>query len=305
MTKLIFGTGSRFGYLSQSHAKYIIDYSRQSNIHSYDTGYNYGNCRSSRLLASSLKASYPDFSYVKVSTKFGTQGNLAKSSKDFSVLSFKKCLSSTLSDFSPIPIHTLYLHGPSIGDLQSESLLSYLLDQKQQGHFSRLGVNTHSLSIMNFILQQRYPIDVVMIDLNLAQLDRMPVVYEFHRRNISVVIGTTLCQGLLHFSPLELFKYNKSLFVFLRAYLKSSSRKFIKPSSRIRAYLRSCYPEHKYQIPLSLFTSMDCIESVSVGMLSPRSVFSNILAEKLILDPSVSSHIINELSSPYYQVQGL
>lgn len=302
MTKLMFGTGSRFARLSRSQAVSIVKTALHHQIYSFDTGFNYGNYRSSPLLSYALKRSCDDFDSIKISTKLGTYHKCLGTYKDFSVSTLTHSLNSTLSNFYPFKIDTLYLHGPSIADLQSTSLRSFLLKQKELGNVTRIGVNTHSLEVMTFLVTHNYPIDVVMIDLNLVQLNRLPLLLQFHANNIKVVIGTVFCQGLLHQSPLKLFAYNRSIFVLLRSLLKSSSRRFIIPAHRTRLYLSRNYPDTWHKLPLSIFTNMPLVESVSVGMLSPKSIVRNLTSESSIVDDHIISSILSDLDTPFYQL---
>jgi aryl-alcohol dehydrogenase-like predicted oxidoreductase len=68
---------------------------------------------------------------------------------------------------------------------------------KENGMFRYLGVNTHEESVMNYISKRPELFDMVLLDYNVLQLDREPIINKLHKSGIGVLAGTVLAQGHL------------------------------------------------------------------------------------------------------------
>lgn len=291
--KIHFGTGSRFGRLNNSLASNIVNYALSKGIVSFDTGFNYGEGSSQKLLAHCLRSSIKLsrealFISSKSGTLFKSQNGLKCFDSDYIDATIRK----TVRDFSDTYLDAYYLHGPSLADLQSPELANVLISLKHEGLIKSIGVNTHDIELMEHISSGKFDyISRVMIDYNLVQQDRCRVIDQFMNSGILVSAGTALCQGLLLQSPLSLFLRSRSLFYLFRLLFKSSSRRFLAPCSIARKIISDHFAEYSPYVPLAFLLQDERIESIPVGMLSKSSIDSNLFASSLNLDSEQISRV--------------
>ena len=67
------------------------------------------------------------------------------------------------------------LHGIKQSQI-TEPLIERLLIMKENGMFRYLGINTHNEDVMKFISERPELFDMVLIDYNVLQLDREPII---------------------------------------------------------------------------------------------------------------------------------
>ena len=86
--------------------------------------------------------------------------------------------------------------------------------------FRYLGVNNHEESVMNYISKRPELFDMVLLDYNVLQLDREPIINKLHKFGIGVIAGTVLAQGHLVKEDIRSFKTTADIWYFARALLK-------------------------------------------------------------------------------------
>ena len=108
---------------------------------------------------------------------------------------------------------------------------------KENGMFRYLGVNTHEESVMNYISKRPELFDMVLLDYNVLQLDREPIICKLYEAGIGVVAGTVLAQGHLVHGKIGSIKTTADVWYFARALLKSTGRILSRNSIEMRQTL--------------------------------------------------------------------
>lgn len=270
-TQLVFGTGGRFGRLSQDLADRLVAHALSHNVNVFDTGMQYSNGKSQQKLLHSLRSiSLLNRSAFKFSTKF-------KPANTYGVLtsSVSRILSSPLQY-----IDYFFLWGPRIADLSSPALFDELNSLKQNNLISSIGVNTHDLNCLEYIAENIsfLPIDHIMLDFNLLRQDRLHVMTKLSSHGVKIWAGTALCQGFLIQSLLELILRTRSLSYLARAVLQPETQILLAKSKKMRNFLRANYPEMCRSIPLQYVLQCEFVDFVPLGMLSTSSITGNVKA---------------------------
>lgn len=281
-SRLVFGTGGRFGRLSPSLAQILVDFAIESGITHFDTGYFYSGKKSQRLLfASLLKHLRISSVPLHISTKLPPtlDANLFNGWVNETILQAE----------NRRPIDTLFIWGPDLSFLDNLQFCILLEELLASGKVKSLGVNTHDLQVMQALPNSRLGSmsESVMIDFSLLQQDRVSVVEKFYDARIKVWAGTALCQGFLVQSLAQSFLRTRSFSYLVRAFLNSPTRELRAKASLVRPYLQKNFPEHINSIPLSYVLSMPGVSFVPVGMLSRNSISANLAIESSPIHPSL------------------
>lgn len=278
-SKIVFGTGSRFGKLNKNLCLRLVEYSFKKGVRKFDTGHSYANGNSEKNLGYALQH-LKNFKRNKVfiSTKVGTSiSNRGILYKDFSASSIDSQVNSSLKNLNLKYIDLLYLHGPEIKDINNQELIEKLIDLKNKGLIRKIGVNTHTTSLIEEIAAGKTMyFDQIMIDFNLLQLDRIVLMKKCKKINIKVCAGTVLAQGLLLDSPIKLAFRSRSIFYILRMIFKKETRELIKYSKSLRNFLKKRFNSLSEKIPLSFVLNNIYVNEVSIGMLSKKSIDKNL-----------------------------
>ena len=152
-SKIVFGTGSRFGRLNKNLCSKLVEYSFKKGVRKFDTGHSYANGNSEKNLGYAFRH-LKNFKRNKVfiSTKVGTRiSNKGKLYKDFSASSIDSQVNSSLENLKLKYIDLLYLHGPEIKDINNQELIEKLIELKNKGLIRKIGVNTHTTSLIEKI----------------------------------------------------------------------------------------------------------------------------------------------------------
>jgi aryl-alcohol dehydrogenase-like predicted oxidoreductase len=291
-SKLVFGTGGRFGRLSPRLAQALVDTAIQLGVTKFDTGLFYCRGKSQQLLFSCLsKYISQSPSSLEISTKFPPISNYKVASNwldvSISQLAFR--------DY----IDTLFVWGPSLADLYDLDLVSILLSFKASGRIKAIGVNTHDENIMNQLITSPLgtSIDCVMIDFNLLQQDRAKIFPFFAEAGISVWAGTALCQGFLFQSLFQMVIRTRSFSYLMRALFNKPTKILLSKASKVRSVLARRYPASYESLPLSYVLSHEHVSRVPIGMLSRSSIRKNIIIESYPVDRLLleeAAHIVEQ-----------
>jgi aryl-alcohol dehydrogenase-like predicted oxidoreductase len=282
MSKLVFGTGGRFGRLSKSLAYELVTFALSKGISHYDTGFYYCNGKSQPLLFHCLaQQSHIPLDRLTISTKLPVPTD---------VQDMEPMLVSCL-EYLPGRdcIDVLFLWGPTVLDLQKEGLIQELLRLTRIGIIKRFGVNTHDTHTIEHICNNNngYRFQDLMIDFNLLQKDRAISIEFLRKSGLDIWGGTALCQGLLLDSPLEIYARTRSISYLARAFLNPATRRLLRPSANVRAFIRSNFSDYSRDIPLSFVLKNTNISHVPIGMLSRSSIIRNLETEKNPVPDSV------------------
>lgn len=214
-------------------------------INLFDTGHNYCNYNAEPRLGRALQQilSNVDRSRVIVSTKAGTvrpamfrvpysKGKYTDYSPDYIETACGKSIRNLQCGYLDI----FQLHGIAAPQITDE-LLARLADMKKAGMYRYLGINTHRVSDAIFVAQHPGIFDVALIDFNVLQLDRIPLINRLDAAGIGVMAGTVLGQGHLFEGKIGHFKSIADVFYFARANLKPEGRRLAQCAKRMRLAL--------------------------------------------------------------------
>jgi len=289
MTKLVFGTGGRFGRLSPHLASRLVDFAISQGIYSFDTGCNYSNGKSQLLLSQCLSPYLLSSSHkISISSKVAASNVPGKIISD---------ITRIYSLFQGLPIDCLFLWGPTIEDLSCDSVWRQLNYAKSLGLVKRIGINTHDLDVMQFICSSFVSglIDDVMIDYNLLLTDREPFFPEFKKSDISIWAGTVLAQGFLVLSVFEMFLRTRSISYLARSFFNPPTAAMLRQCMKVRSFLRSSYFTSASRIPLSFVASNPYVDYIPMGMLSQSSMLRNLDIEKSLVPSRILSFVAARL----------
>ena len=273
--KLEFGTGSRFGRLNFIHAKNIIDYALKLGINRFDTGYTYGKFRSQPLLGRCLKK---EIIFSRESISLSTKCSAI--SEEY----IEYCINKSIESLDCKFIDNFHLWGPSLKQLENKNILKKLKFLKQKGLINKISVNTHELNIIKKISAGYFEeVEGIMVDYNLLQQDRKKYLRKIKKNNLTVFAGTVLCQGLLIESIFKTYFRTLSPFYLGRTILQKDKRRFILPAKKLRKYIKTNYKDSFKKIPLSFISNDECVDYISMGMLSFSSLDKN---TEIIKNPS-------------------
>lgn len=282
MTELVFGTGGRFGRLSKSLASNLVSYAIDHGIYSFDTGYEYCSRRSQPLLFDILRHNSKFLSgIVKVSTKFSAP----QAPGELTLLVDESLSQLSSRDY----LDTIFLWGPKVSDLHCEFLLEELAALKMAGKILGWGVNTHCTDVLSHILGflHEFPLENIMLDYNLLQQDRDPLIRSFADKGVEVWAGTVLCQGFLSQSLFNMFLRTRSISYLMRALFQPSTRRLLGPSKVLREYFKSLSRKDALSLPLAFVDSNLYVSKIPIGMLSISSMQSNLSVLHNPPDPSI------------------
>ena len=278
--KLEFGTGSAFAKLSEKQAYFLVNYALDLGINRFDTGVNYGNWKTQPLLGLVLKEHIKrNREKLIITSKAGTGNGYKNFTPDY----IEHMVNKSIDDMQCKYLDKFYLHGPSLGEIETKGLLKKLISLVREGKIKRFGVNTHNLFSMKKISTGIYDgISLILIDYNLLQQDRGGIFYNCKKNNIEISCGNSLCQGTLIQSPLESFFRNRNFFYLLRFMLKKSSKRYLLPAKNYRKFAKTNFPKEYKNIPLSFVLHNSSIKTIPIGMLSKSSIEKNINIAKNI-----------------------
>jgi len=103
-------------------------------------------------------------------------------------------------------------------------LTSFSEDMRARGLFRCLGINTHSARTMQRISAEPGLFDVALVDYNILQLDREPLLQAMDAAGIGVLAGTVLAQGHLLPGRIHRVRSLADVWYFARAKLKPTGR---------------------------------------------------------------------------------
>lgn len=234
------------GFFPEEKARALIHAAVARGITFFDTGHNYCAFQAEPRLGRALRevfAERPRGDFV-ISSKAGT--TLARAglwtgpraaATDFSPDSIERTLEASLGNLGCDYLDIFFIHGPRREDL-SDALLGRLVDLRRAGAIRAIGVNTHDLGVMAFIAQSGVPVEVALIDYNLAQTDREPLIARLAAAGVDVLAGTALAQGHLLRRSLPRPWRAGDWWYLARALLKPASRALAVRAHAVRRALR-------------------------------------------------------------------
>lgn len=229
----------------EQKAAAIIREAFERGVNFFDTGHNYSNFnaepRLGRILQEILKRN--DRSRIVISTKGGSvigRSPLVSlrrgETKDFSPDAIERSCAASIKNLNCGYLDIFQLHGIT-KDQMSEALIERLMKMKERGMFRYLGVNTHKEADIRFVAEHPELFDMALIDYNVLQLDREPLIDQLHAAGIGVVAGTVLAQGHLVRGKIGSLSSGSFFWYLARSLLRPSSRRLAQHSRKMRDVL--------------------------------------------------------------------
>lgn len=234
---------------AEADAERIVRRALERGVNLFDTGHNYSAFNAEPRLGRILQrafASHPRDGLV-ISSKGGTltgqAGVSGAEQRDFSPEAIERSCAASLRNLHCDHLDVFQLHGIGLEQITDE-LLGALQRMRRNGMFSLLGINTHTAATMQYLVAHPDMFDVALIDYNVLQQDREPLIAAMHAAGIGVLAGTVLAQGHLLPARPRLPRLADAWYL-ARAWLKPSSRQLMRSArdmQRAVATVRSQTP---------------------------------------------------------------
>lgn len=296
----------------EKKAAAIIHEAFERGVNFFDTGHNYSNFnaepRLGRILQEILKNN--DRSRIIISTKGGSVIGRSPvlslrrgETKDFSPDAIERSCQESLENLQCGYLDIFQLHGITQSQM-SEPLIERLSKMKQRGMFKYLGVNTHKEADMLFIAKHPEIFDMALIDYNVLQLDREPVIDKLHEAGIGIVAGTVLAQGHLVRGAIGSINTGAFFWYLARTLLRPSSRRLAKNSREMRDVLASVTEMSPAQAAFSYILDNEKVASCVFGTTSVPNLIEVIETVDRKLDASSKLKIREAYESLAYKISG-
>lgn len=257
----------------EEKAAAVIHEAFERGVNFFDTGHNYSNFnaepRLGRILGEIL--STHDRSSLVISTKGGSVTGMSPvlslqrgETKDFSPDAIELSCSESLKNLNCGYLDIFQLHGITKSQMNGQ-LLERLSKMKKKGMFRYLGVNTHKEADMLYVAEHPEIFDMVLIDYNVLQLDREPVIDQLHEAGIGVVAGTVLAQGHLVRGAIGSINTGAFFWYLARTLLRPSSRRLANNSREMRDVLTSITEMSPAQAAFSYILDNEKVASCVFG----------------------------------------
>lgn len=296
----------------EEKAAAVIHEAFERGVNFFDTGHNYSNFnaepRLGRILGEIL--SRHDRSSLIISTKGGSVTGMSPvlsvrrgETKDFSPDAIELSCSESIRNLNCGYLDIFQLHGITQSQM-SEQLLERLSRMKQRGMFKYLGINTHKEADMLFIAKHPEIFDMVLLDYNVLQLDREPVIDKLHEAGIGVVAGTVLAQGHLVRGRIGSVNTGAFFWYLARSMLRPSSRRLAKNARAMRDALASITEMSPAQAAFSYILENRKVASCVFGTTNTSNLIEVIEAVDRKLDESSKLKIRKAYESLPHRISG-
>jgi aryl-alcohol dehydrogenase-like predicted oxidoreductase len=254
----------------------IINEAFDRGVNFFDTGHNYSNFNAEPRLGRIIKdiIAKNGRSKIIISTKGGSIIGHAPifslrtiKTRDFSPDAIEASCYESIKNLKCDYIDIFQLHGISQNQITDE-LIGRLSVMKKKGIYRYLGINSHTLSELEYISMHPEIFDMVLLDYNVLQLDREEVIDKLHEAGIGVVAGTVLAQGHLVKGQIGSIKNGSFFWYLARSSLKTTSRRLVRASRDMRNVLSSIPEMSPAQAAFAYILSNTKISSCVFGTTS-------------------------------------
>jgi aryl-alcohol dehydrogenase-like predicted oxidoreductase len=156
---------------------------------------------------------------------------------------------------------------------------------KDQGLYRYLGINTHDSKTMSFIASNPGLCDLVLIDYNVLQLDREPIIKRLADSKVGVLAGTILAQGHLVRRKVGSIRSGAFFWYLARTLFKPSSRRLAHSSALLRDVLHSISGMTASQAAFAYVLSNSSIATCLFGTTNMSNLSDALRSSDLELDP--------------------
>lgn len=183
-------------------ARSILLAAIDNGVNHFDTGASYGLGLGEERLGDFLKDRLS--SNLIITTKVGSNLINSQIKRDFNIRVMTESFEGSLKRLGTDHVDILYLHGPSISDL-NDDVFSFFEGLKRQGRISYSGVNSFDTSVLNATAAT--PIDAIMLQYNVSDLSSSEQIDALHAAGKIVFSGTAM--GRAKFSLSTFFPTNR------------------------------------------------------------------------------------------------
>jgi aryl-alcohol dehydrogenase-like predicted oxidoreductase len=301
VSEISLGCSGYWGHqrFDQTKAIAIVRTAYDHGINFFDTGHNYSNFNAEPRLGIAIReilAQY-DRSSLVISSKGGSLlGSAAilptrqKPAQDFSPDAIEESCRRSIANLGCEYLDVFQLHG-IIEAAITPSLLERLSQMRESGLFRYLGINTHDSKMMRFLASKPGLCDMVLIDYNVLQLDREPLIRQLTQAKIGIVAGTILAQGHLVSTKIGSVRSGSFFWYLARTLLKPSARKLARSSAAMRTILHSIPGMTASQVAFAYILSNAHVNSCVFGTTSLSNLKDILGAIHLDLDEEVKNAI--------------
>lgn len=222
----------------ESDAARVVAHALERGVNLLDTGHNYSGFHAEPRLGRILRpllGTFPRDTLV-ISSKGGTltgqAGVSGAEQRDFSPAAIIASCEASLRNLGLEYLDVYQLHGIGASEITDE-LQHALQLLRQRGLVRSLGINTHTADTLRWMIDNPGTFDVVLLDYNVLQQDREPLIERLHAAGIGVLAGTVLAQGHLLPSRPRLPRLADAWYL-ARAWLKPSSRQLMHSARQMR-----------------------------------------------------------------------
>lgn len=271
----------------------------EHGINLFDTGSNYSNFNAEPRLGRAVKEilKYNARDRIVISTKAGSQTGYAPTvedddtrGSDYSADAIERSCRRSIDNLGCDYIDIFQLHGFDRSKFGCE-LADRLLKMKQDGLIRHIGVNTHFISDLEFILTRRDIFEMVLIDCNVLQLDRFDIIDRLSTAGIGVIVGTVLAQGHLVGRKIGSISNGSFFWYFARTLLKPTTRDFHRVAPGMRNLLRKVPEATAAQAAFAYLLTNPSISSCVFGTSSLKNLIDVAQAPEKNLSESTLSAI--------------
>jgi len=281
----------------EQKAAAIIQEAFDLGVNFFDTGHNYCSFQAEPRLGRIVKQilSSHDRSRLVISTKAGTVVPTAhilfkqKITKDFSPDYIEQTCAKSIRNLNCDYLDLFQLHGIAESQI-SQALIDRLFTMREKGMFRYLGINSHSASDLLYISKHPELYDMVLLDYNVLQLDREPLIDQLVQAGIGVVAGTVLGQGHLVKGKIGSRRSRADLWYLARALIKPMGRRLSQSAKQMREVLSSIDNMTPAQAAFAYILENPGISSCVFGTTNPANLREIIGAsEKTLSEESRSA----------------
>lgn len=273
---------------AEQAAASIVGHALAQGVNLLDTGHNYSGFhaepRLGRILRPLLQR-YPRESLV-ISSKGGTltgqAGISGAEQRDFSPAAITASCEASLRNLGLEYLDIYQLHGASEHDI-NDDLLAALQRLRERGLVRATGINTHSAATLRWMIAHPTAFDVVLLDYNALQQDRIALIDQLHAAGIGVLAGTVLAQGHLLPARPRLPRLADAWYL-ARAWLKPSSRQLMRSAGAMRRAVAGVRSQRPAQTAFAFVLQHPGVASGILGTTRPGG-----LDEVLATDPGALS----------------
>lgn len=272
----------------------IVREAYDRGINFFDTGSNYSNFNAEPRLGLAIREilSCHDRSSLVISSKAGSLRGSAfpltanrLPAQDFSPEAIENSCGRSIANLGCDYLDILQLHGATKQALNPR-LLERLSQMRAQGLYRYLGINTHDSETISYIASTPGLCDMVLIDYNVLQLDREPLIEQLSQGKVGVVAGTILAQGHIVKSKLGSIRTGSFFWYLARSWLKPTARRLASSSGNMRSVLASIPGMTASQAAFAYILTNPLVSSCVFGTTSHSNLLDAIGSIDVRLDES-------------------